>query len=167
VPTLPVTTRLARPSDAETMARSLHIGFDTYRAFAPPGWVLPAFPNELEFSREKLRSRHGWGLMAEIAGEPAGHVAMYPDERGDGAVYLWQLFVRPPWWGTGLGHGLHEAFVAEARDRGYREARLTTAAAHARARRFYARRGWRPEGPPHELWNFGMPLVHLRLRLDR
>lgn len=166
MPPLRVTTRPARPSDAETMARTLHIGFDTYRAFAPRGWSLPPFPNELEFSREQLRSRHGWGLMAEIAGEPAGHVAMYPDERCGGTVYLWQLFVRPQWWGTGLANALHEAFVAEARARGYRYARLTTAAQHARARRFYARHGWRPEGPPDELWNFGMPLVHLRRRLD-
>ena len=164
---LPVSTRPARASDAETMSRSLHLGFATYRAFGWPAWEPPPFPNELEYAREKLRSRHTWGLMAEIAGEPAGHVAMYPDERRADTVYLWQLFVRPQWWGTGLAHGLHEAFVAEARDRGYREARLHTPAPHARARRFYERHGWRPDGPPDELWNFGIPAVRYRCRLDR
>jgi GNAT superfamily N-acetyltransferase len=167
VRSLPVTTRLARPSDAETMSRSLHLGFATYRAFGPPAWEPPPFPNELEYAREKLRSRHTWALMADVAGEPAGHVSMYPDATRDDTVYLWQLFVRPPWWGTGLASMLHGAFVAEARGRGYRQGTLHTPAPHSRARRFYERHGWRPDGPPAELWNFGIPTVRYRCRLDR
>jgi len=163
----PVRTRLGRPADAEAMSRSLHLGFDTYRSFAPAGWSAPPFPNELEFTREKLRSRHTWALLAELAGEPAGHVAMYPAERRDDTVYLWQLFVRPPWWGTGLAGMLHEAFLVEARARGYRQATLSTPAPHARARRFYERRGWRLEASPDELWSFGVPIARLRLTLDR
>ena len=164
---LPVRTRLGRASDAETMSRSLHLGFDTYRAFAPAAWSAPSFPNELEFTREKLRSRHTWALLAEIAGEPAGHVALFPDQRRDDTAYLWQLFVRPPWWGTELGSTLHEAFVQEARARGYRRATLSTPAPHARARHFYERRGWRLDGPPDELWGFGVPVVRLWLALER
>jgi GNAT superfamily N-acetyltransferase len=167
VPPLPVRTRLARASDAETMSRSLHLGFDTYRAFTPAGWSPPAFAGELEFAREKLRSRHTWALLAEIAGEPAGHVAMYPDATRDDTVYLWQLFVRPPWWGTGLAAMLHDAFAEEARMRGYRAGSLATPAGQARARRFYERRGWRLAGPPDELWNFGVPIARYRCRLDR
>ena len=164
MPALTVTTRAARPSDAEMMSRSLHIGLRTYRAFGPHAWDAPPFPDELEYSRERLRSRHTWGLIAEIAGEPAGHVAMYPDDRRDDTVYLWQLFVRPPWWGTRLAQGLHDAFAHEALARGYRRGRLTTPAAHARARRFYARQGWRADGPPHERWGVGMPLIELHCR---
>src|SRR3954453_22289379 len=59
-------------------------------------------------------------LLGETPGEPAGHVAMHPDARRDDTVYLWQLFVRPRWVGTGLAHWLHEAFVAEGRARGAR-----------------------------------------------
>jgi GNAT superfamily N-acetyltransferase len=162
-----VSTRLARPADAETMSRSLHLGFATYRAFGPPAWEPPPFPNELEYARDKLRSRHTWALMADVAGEPAGHVSMHPDATRDDTVYLWQLFVRPQWWGTGLAAMLHDAFVAEARARGYRHGTLHTPAPHARARRFYERHGWRPDGPPHELWNFGIPTVRYRCRLDR
>jgi GNAT superfamily N-acetyltransferase len=163
---LSVTTRLARPADAETMARSLHLGFATYRAFGPHAWEPPPFPNELEYARERLRSRHTWAMLAEIAGEPAGHVSMYPDDARDDTVYLWQLFVRPQWWGTGLAASLHDAFVAEARARGYRQGSLNTPAPHARARRFYERHGWRPDGPPGEMWDFGIPVVRLRLRLE-
>ena len=163
---LPVTTHPARPADAETMSRTLHLGFATYRAFGPRAWEAPPFPNELEYAREKLRSRHTWAVMAEIAGEPAGHVSMYPDPTRDDTVYLWQLFVRPQWWGTGLASMLHDAFVAEACARGYRQGTLNTPAPHARARCFYERRGWRPDGSPHELWNFGIPVIRYRCRLE-
>jgi GNAT superfamily N-acetyltransferase len=166
VRSLPVRTRLARPADVETMLRSLHLGFATYRAFGPAAWTAPPFPDEVEIARELLRSRHVWALLADIAGEPAGHVAMRPDPSRDDTVYLWQLFVRPPWWGTGLAGALHDAFVAEARARGYRQGTLNTPAPHARARRFYERRGWRPDGPPDELWRFGIPVVRYRCRLD-
>ncbi len=162
----PVTFRTARPSDAPTIARTMRVGFDTYRAFAPGGWEPTPPPGDIERIAEQLRGRHTWALLAGVAGEPAGHVAMFPSaERPTDTVYLWQLFVRPPWWGMGLAADLHERFVAEAVDRGYANARLATPAPHARARRFYERRGWRSAGPPHELWDFGIPLIEYRRSL--
>jgi GNAT superfamily N-acetyltransferase len=145
----PVTTRVARPADAEMMARTTALGFETYRAFGGSGRAPVVLGSEA--IRERLRSRATWALLAEIAGEPAGHVAFFPDWRREDTAYLWQLFVRPAWWGSGLAADLHEAFVAEAVARGLREGRLNTPAAHARARRFYERRGWRASGPP-EPW---------------
>ena len=112
-------------------------------AAAPPG--------HLEELAEHLGSRFTWGLLAEIAGEPAGHTLFVPDWQPGGAAYLMHLFVRPAWWGTGLAAALHDAFLAEAAARGYRTARLHTPAGHARARRFYERRGWHVSGPP-ETW---------------
>jgi GNAT superfamily N-acetyltransferase len=155
----PVRTRVAVPADAPTMARTMSLGLETYRAFAPAGWSPPS--GEEAAIRRLLQRPGAWGLLAELAGEPAGHVAMLPADAGP-TVYVWQLFVRPAWWGTGLAAELHEAFVARARDAGYREARLRTPAPHARARRFYARRGWRTDGPPDERWGFGIPLVTYR-----
>jgi GNAT superfamily N-acetyltransferase len=157
--------RLAVPADAPTIARTMALGFDTYRAFGPIGWQPPQDMTALVAMR--LATPGAWALLAEVAGEPAGHVGLLPDH-GDEArtAYLWQLFVRPPWWGTGLAGALHDAFVAEARARGYRQGALNTPAPHARARRFYERRGWRPDGPPGELWRFGIPVLGYRCRLD-
>lgn len=161
---LPVTTRRARPSDAATMARTVALGALTYVAFAPPEWRPWPPPGEVEHLTEQLGRRDTWALLAEIAGEPAAHVALLPDWQPGGAVYLWQLFVRPAWWGTGLAAGLHDAFVAEARERGHTHARLHTPAAHARARRFYERRGWHAGAPPAS-WR-GLPVVEYRCPLQ-
>jgi GNAT superfamily N-acetyltransferase len=143
------------------MARTAALGFATYRAFAPAGWHPPDPENvEEPLMRERLSSRRTRCLIAEAHGEPAGHVAWLPDAQRPGA-YLWQLFVRPRWFGTGLAAGLHDAFLERAAAEGWQRARLRTPAAHARARRFYARRGWRTDGPPRDELGFGMPLVVL------
>lgn len=160
---LPVTTRRARPSDAATIARTVALGAATFVAFAPAGWVPLPPAGHVASLTAQLARRDTWALLAEIAGEPAGHVALFPDWAPGGGVYLFQLFVRPAWRGTGLASGLHDAFVAEARARGYRHARLHTPAGHARARRFYERRGWRMSGGP-EMWR-GLPTVEYRCAL--
>jgi diamine N-acetyltransferase len=163
VRSLAVTTRPARPSDAATIARTVMLGAQTYVAFAPAQWRPVPPPNEIEWTTDLLAKRDTWSLLAEIAGEPAGHVALFPYWQPGGAVYLWQLFVRPAWWGSGLAAGLHDAFVAEARRRGYREAHLHTPAGHVRARRFYERRGWRPTGSI-VTWR-GLPVAEYRCPL--
>lgn len=161
--TVPVVTRRARPSDAATLARTVLLGVQTYVAFAPAEWKPVPPPDEVEMTTAQLARRDTWALLAEIAGEPAAHVSLFPYWQPGGAVYLWQLFVRPPWWGTGLAAGLHDAFVAEARDRGYREARLHTPAGHGRARRFYERRAWRATGQV-VTWR-SLPVVEYRCLL--
>jgi GNAT superfamily N-acetyltransferase len=138
-----LTTRVAVPADADAMARTMWLGFATYRSFAPAGWSL------------------SWTAEDEAA----GHVALLPDSDRRDTAHLWQLFVRPAWWGTGVADVLHDRFVAHAREAGCRRARLVTPAAHARARRFYERRGWRTDGPPGDLIGFGMPLVSYRCDL--
>jgi GNAT superfamily N-acetyltransferase len=160
---IPVATRRARPSDAATIARTVLLGVQTYVAFAPGDWTPVPPPNDVEMTTARLARRDTWALLAEIAGEPAAHVSLFPYWRPGGAVYLWQLFVRPAWWGSGLAAGLHDAFVAEARGRGYREARLHTPAGHGRARRFYERRGWRATGEI-VTW-LGLPVAEYRCLL--
>jgi GNAT superfamily N-acetyltransferase len=56
------------------------------------------------------------------------------------------LFVREPWWGSGLARRLLGLAVEEATACGYETMRLYTPALHARARAFYAREGWTTSG---------------------
>jgi GNAT superfamily N-acetyltransferase len=109
-------------------------------------------------TRAGLSRPDAWGLLAFVDGEPAGHcVLLGPDPGEPDAAFLWHLFVRPAWWGTGLADHLHEAFLTRAREAGYRRAWLGTPAGHARARRFYERRGWRVDGAPEA--SQGIPMV--------
>jgi GNAT superfamily N-acetyltransferase len=80
-----------------------------------------------------------------------------------GLCHLWQLFVLPDWWGTGVAALLHDAAIDEMRSQGYREARLLTPTGHARARRFYERRGWIARSAD---WNEMLDLDLTAYRLD-
>jgi GNAT superfamily N-acetyltransferase len=161
------TLRRAGRSDAEQLVDTMLEGFDGYRDFSPPGWEPP--PGEVDFLQGRLEEPDLWCLVAEVSGEAAGHVALMPaaahehrpsDEPGLG--HLWQLFVRPAWWGTGLATELHTRMIAEAEARGFSRMRLYAARDHGRARRFYEREGWTAAGDPFDDPEFGMAIVEYR-----
>ena len=138
-----LTTRRAWPADAETLGLTCHLGMQTWRAFAPAGWVVPTPAVRAAGVRMGLAHPGVWALLAFVDGEPAGHCAMCDVDIGEPrATILWHLFVRPRWFGTGLAAHLHDAFVAQARAFDFPFAWLSTPAGNARARRFYERRGW-------------------------
>ncbi|HET7046210.1 MAG TPA: GNAT family N-acetyltransferase [Gaiellaceae bacterium] len=90
-----------------------------------------------------------------------GEVFLDPDGRGFSAIgdgWLNGLYVRPEAWGTGVAGELHDRAVEALREAGAATARLWVLEANVRARRFYERRGWTPDGstrvvefPPHPL----------------
>jgi GNAT superfamily N-acetyltransferase len=162
--------RRASAQDAEAIAALVQERFEGYRAFAPPGWRPPLDAGELGPYRERIEQPNAWLLLAEHEGELAGHVAFIPATTARQPVadpelaHLWQLFVRPRFWGSGLAARLLAAAMDEATARGFAEMRLFTPAGQARARRFYEREGWTP-GEPFEDSEFGMALVEYRRRL--
>jgi GNAT superfamily N-acetyltransferase len=140
-----LTFRTATVADAPVLARTVAIGFEGYRDFAPAGWEPPSFALEVTTTRERLVQPDAWALLAFDGDEPAGQVGLLADP-APATAYLWQLFLRPAYWGTGLADRLHDAFLNEARARGYEHGRLRTPAGQARARRFYERNGWVTSG---------------------
>jgi GNAT superfamily N-acetyltransferase len=165
---MPWSLRPALPDDAEQITAVLAEGFDSCRSFAPPGWQPPDAQAELGRLRAFLGTPDVWCLVAEDGGQPAAHVAIMPawlhphPSDDDRMGHLWQLFVREPWWGTGLADALHAEAVREAAARGFTSMRLFTPTAHGRARRFYEREGWTPAGAPFDGLGFGMPLLEYR-----
>jgi GNAT superfamily N-acetyltransferase len=143
-----VTLRPARPEDAEVIAETLQIGFEGYRAFAPPGWMPPdaRAPGELARVRARLLEPTTWGMVAEEGTLVAGHAGYVPQPGAPGSAHLWQLFVRPPWWGKGVGSALLGAAVEAAAAEGYRRMRFFTPREQARARAFYEREGFAHTG---------------------
>jgi GNAT superfamily N-acetyltransferase len=145
-----LTLRSPRTADAPALAAISAAGFESYVAFAPPGWAPPADTRAM-FERDLLRqmgAASSWGMLAEVDGEIAGHAAFVPASASGvpvddpGLAHLWQLFVAQPYWGGGVATTLHTAAVLAAGGRGFTEMRLFTPADHGRARRFYEREGW-------------------------
>ena len=167
---------LGRVRDADVsggLAATTRLGFESYLEWAPDGWRPPPRSLEVRAIRERLRHATTWCAMAlEPGGVPAGHVGItHANERErahvriPGRAHLWMLFVRPPWWGTGLAGRLHALGLEEALRQGYRTIRLYTPAGQARARAFYAREGWRLAGRPFEEPLLGLQLVEYRREL--
>jgi diamine N-acetyltransferase len=147
--------RAARREDAPAIARLIGEAFSTYDEWAAPGWERPDLDVQTELQLQaRLGTPECWALLGESDRAPVGYVALVPARvlgqeprhRIPGLAHLWHLFVLRDWWGTGLAAHLLDEAVAEARRRGYREARLFTPRDNKRARAFYEREGWSDSG---------------------
>jgi len=160
--------RRAATEDAGRLAAVLVEGFHTYREFAPQDWRVPAVEEVAEVLAERLPKPTVWCLLAEQGSRVAGYVALLPaaDARWPvsepGLAHFWMLFVRAPWWGSGLASRLHEASRDAAVQRGFTAMRLFTPADQARARRFYEREGWTLAGAPFRDEEVGLFVVEYR-----
>jgi GNAT superfamily N-acetyltransferase len=142
------TLRRAGVADAVAISETLAIGFDGYREFAAYGWQPPIVqgPPELARMRARLESSSTWAMIAEQDGLIAGHAGFFPQPGVQGSAHLWALFIRPPWWGTGLARELLDRAIEGAIAQGYERMRFYTPRDHTRARRFYEREGFGATG---------------------
>jgi len=99
--------------------------------------------------RAQWREKQGAVLVAERDGRVVGVVVVH-------ACWLTNLYVLPEWWGSGVAGELHDAALAAMPD--CAEVKLWVLEENRRARRFYEKHGWRPNGearvvefPPHPL----------------
>jgi GNAT superfamily N-acetyltransferase len=167
-----LTIRRATPADADALATTVAEGFASYRDFAPPGWEPP---ERLEFAlgiavRLRRPNLAAW-IAEDDTGAAAGHVSYLPAAESRDPVddptlaHLEQLFVRRAHWGSGIAPELLATAVEHARAAGYATMRLATPADHHRARRFYEREGWTPQGEPFHGEAIGLRLLEYRLVL--
>ena len=142
-----LTIRTATLRDAETL-------FDIQKAaslVAFAGVFTNEFPDE-EIRADwaaKLADPDRAVLIAEQNGTALGFATRAPE-------MLEQLFILPAAQGSGVGSALHDAVLDRERAAGRQTCRLWVLEANTRARAFYERRGWRPDGetrlldePPH------------------
>jgi GNAT superfamily N-acetyltransferase len=128
--------RRATASDVEAMRYTVHVIMcEVYGHLTPE---LPP-PPEDDWSR-------GW-----VAKSPHGLIGV--GLTGNDTIDdLWVLAAHR---GSGVGSVLLSALETEIAERGYALAKLRVVAENARARKFYAKHGWREvKTYPHERWNF-------------
>jgi len=154
-PPAPAVIRAARPGDEPAIAR-VHVASwqDAYAGHMPADYLAALDVGQrAEAWRQRLpaaRRSRGDVLVAVSGEEIAGFVHFGPsrDEDADpartgeiGAIYL-----RPESIGHGVGRLLMDAAVAGLAALGYADATLWVLDANERARRFYERAGWAPDG---------------------
>jgi GNAT superfamily N-acetyltransferase len=160
--------RAATTADLGTIADNLVAGFETYRSWAAVRWKPPDRLEMLTGLLQRFPRDGSWGVMAFEGRQPVGHATARPEHDGDeqplgDIARLAHLFVRKEYWGCGVADELHARIVEGMAQRGFDSARLWTPAGQARARAFYARRGWRPTGATDPSNELGVELLEYEL----
>ena len=96
----------------------------------------------------------GWPAVTGAPPAPAAD-PYTPAGRAGGTGELYALYVTPDWWSAGVGRALMDSVLASLRDAGYTSAVLWVLADNARARRFYDRAGFAPDGVTNILAGLG------------
>jgi ribosomal protein S18 acetylase RimI-like enzyme len=109
----------------------------------------------------------GWSTAVAVNGDlVVGFASIGPsrDEQGIGELYA--IYVDPAHWSTGAGRSLLDWGEAQLRSE-YAEATLWVLEENPRARRFYERAGWAPDGArkAEVRWGVRAPEVRYRKRL--
>lgn len=142
-----VMIRRAVPTDAEAVT-GLHLDCwdEAYTGLMPQG-ILDARRDDVPALVDRWRTglANGNTTVAEHESRLIGFVNAKPGtELPALEIQLFALYVRAPWWGTGVGHALFECAV------GNRSACLWVLEGNDRAIRFYERQGFRLDGTGHD-----------------
>lgn len=107
--------------------------------------------------------------VAERDGAVAGfvHVRRSKDQGAEPSVgEVGAIYLMPEAWSRGLGRALLDAAVVELGRNGFEAATLWVFRDNARARRFYERAGWAPDGEAKSIEIGGVSLAEVRYRID-
>jgi GNAT superfamily N-acetyltransferase len=95
-----------------------------------------------------------FGPETEVLGTFWPHPLSAAGKRGQVAE-LYALYVHPEWWSTGTGRALMDRVLSSAVGAGYPSITLWVLEGNARARRFYQRAGFSPDGARNVLDGLG------------
>jgi GNAT superfamily N-acetyltransferase len=162
-----LTLRPAEPDDVPAVGQLHHRSRrSAYRNIVPDSALtaVPADAIARWWTERWSYERHTHLLtVAEYDGALAGFSYVGPDEDGDPATgELYALHVDDRYHRRGIGTALIHDALTTIRNGGYLRAALWVIAANQRARRFYERGGWQPDGRQREGWIGPVPTPQLR-----
>ena len=124
--------------------------------------MLVAVAPDQEDADRKDADQEGASIVGYASFGPETDVLSAPwphpltTEGKDGKVAeLYALYVRPAWWSTGTGRALMERVLARTSGAGYRSIMLWVLRDNRRARQFYERAGFAPDGTTNVLEGLG------------
>jgi ribosomal protein S18 acetylase RimI-like enzyme len=133
-----VRVRPAAVADLAAIARIWREGWvDGHEGHVPAALVAERTPASFD---QRAVERVGQTWVADSGETVAGFVVVVDDE-------VEQVYVDPTWRGRGVAERLLRHAEAAIGQGGRRTAWLAVVAGNTRARRFYARLGWRDRGP--------------------
>lgn len=145
-----IEVRPAAESDVQTLA-AVHVQAwqDAYRGQMPDdfldGLSIPSFER---WWRAEVTSpdRPTWVGVLDSTIRGFTTVGASRDQDADGAGEVWAINMVRQAWGSGLGQMLFDTGTAWLAEQRFADATLWVLDTNARARRFYERNGWRPDG---------------------
>jgi GNAT superfamily N-acetyltransferase len=167
-----VVIRSASTADAAQIAAVMR---DSWLA-AYDGIIAPAIidrataPDGGARVRQSFRTRPWQRMIAAVEADIVGYASFGPERdvlevpwpypltsagSGGQVAELYALYVHPSRWSTGTGRALMDQVLAKVRTAGYACITLWVLEANARARRFYQRAGFAPDGARHVLDDLG------------
>ena len=168
VPTAGTHVRGMTDADCEAVARIRIRGWQTAYAGLMPAPYLAALSVEEDTARRReLLARAGSpvvNLVAERAGEVVGwacHGPLRDDDVPAGDAELYAIYVRADLLSTGVGRALVDVTLERCAAAGHGRIRLWVVEGNTRARRFYERAGFAPDGAeePYEVAGASVPEV--------
>jgi GNAT superfamily N-acetyltransferase len=103
-----------------------------------------------------------FGPETDVLNAPWPH-PLTPDGEQGRVAELYALYVRPAWWSTGTGRALMERVLTRSVAAGYQAITLWVLRDNQRARRFYERAGFLPDGATNVLNGLG-GIIEVRYR---
>jgi GNAT superfamily N-acetyltransferase len=162
------TFRPIAPDAVDELAALVADAFVGYLSFAPEHWQPPPVSMQARGLQRWVGDPDFWGELARDGQTLIGHATFIPAARHSfraepdpGLAHLGHLFVRQAYWGTGVAAQLLGHALLAAASRGYAAMRLFAPVGQTRARRFYAREGFRAVGKPFDP-ALGIPVLEYR-----
>jgi RimJ/RimL family protein N-acetyltransferase len=141
------------PGDARAIAEAEVASWRAAYADLMPAGYLAALSEQdrAQSWREDLEKHGQEGRKRTWVVEDDGRVAGFslagqPSGAPEGVGLLYFLYFRPEAWGQGLATVLMGKVMADLREQAVTKAHLWVLEENLRARKFYERLGWRPDG---------------------